>query len=461
VPTRLSSLAIQIEAIGVDKVKSALREVGGEAETQSRRLRLVSGGANEVADKFGLATRAVAKFSDELAEQGKVSGRNLRSLIGEISSLGFAFGPYGELVAGVAIGGAAIYHLFERTREEIDKTQQKFKDSLADMINTGNTVGLQTQLRNLEKGTPANDFQDAIKPKLVQIELLKKYQSSLGEGKIWLSMTAKKQFDELMADENVKKYFILREAILNPKTGVLPEISLQTVKIEAAKAGPIEAPVPQVRGQMPGVGLGSSTAGGNAQLGPVAPPDDRILEAYKKKIAADAQAIIDQAKAVGAMIRTGLADTLSKSIYDGFSAAFSGKGLGGIFKAFGKTVLAGLGSIFGELGQTYIRYGIMMSALGDALWNPFTSGPAAIAIGAALIALSAALGATAHGSGGGGSSPNFTARVAEVTNVKLVATSVADQARYDPRGMNMTVIGPGDPVAFRQIQQGLDNHGRR
>jgi hypothetical protein len=272
VPTRLSPLAIQIEAIGVDKVKSALREVGGEAETQSRRLRLVSGGANEVADKFGLATRAVAKFSDELAEQGKVSGRNLRSLIGEISSLGFAFGPYGELVAGVAIGGAAIYHLFERTREEIDKTQQKFKDSLADMINTGNTVGLQTQLRNLEKGTPANDFQDAIKPKLVQIELLKKYQSSLGEGKIWLSMTAKKQFDELMADENVKKYFILREAILNPKTGVLPEISLQTVKIEAAKAGRSKLPSRRCADRCQALGSEVRPPAGTHSWGPLPRP---------------------------------------------------------------------------------------------------------------------------------------------------------------------------------------------
>jgi hypothetical protein len=217
--TRLSSLAIQIEAIGVDKVKSALREVGGEAETQSRRLRLISGGASDAADKYGGLARGVAKFADEMEASGKVSARSLRMLIGDVSMLGFAFGPYGELVAGVAIGGAAIYHLFARTRDEIEKTEKQFKDSLAQMINAGDAIGLEKQLRDIYRGTPANNFQDAVKPKIDQMEELKKYRSALGEGKVWLAMGAKKAYDALAKDPDVLKYYELVRALHRILTG--------------------------------------------------------------------------------------------------------------------------------------------------------------------------------------------------------------------------------------------------
>lgn len=90
---------------------------------------------------------------------------------------------------------------------------------------------------------------------------------------------------------------------------------------------------------------------------------------------------------------------LGDALANGFAAAFNGEGIGGVIKAFGKTILAGVGSLFIQLGQTYLAYGGIMKGLVGLLGNPVTAGPAGLAIGAALIAMGSALGAIANGGG--------------------------------------------------------------
>lgn len=102
------------------------------------------------------------------------------------------------------------------------------------------------------------------------------------------------------------------------------------------------------------------------------------------------------------LIQTEFAQTLGDAIGNAFVAAFrTGNPLKAI-EAFGKTMLAGIGSIFVQLGQNYLKYGLIMKALANLLPNPFTAGFAAAAIGVALIALGKALNAVATSGGGGG-----------------------------------------------------------
>lgn len=89
-------------------------------------------------------------------------------------------------------------------------------------------------------------------------------------------------------------------------------------------------------------------------------------------------------------------NVLGSAIGDAFSAAFNGDGIGGVISSFGRTMLAGVGSIFVQLGQTYLSYGTIMKGLAKFLTNPFTAGFAGVAIGAALIAMGTALGAVAN-----------------------------------------------------------------
>lgn len=98
--------------------------------------------------------------------------------------------------------------------------------------------------------------------------------------------------------------------------------------------------------------------------------------------------------------------TLSEAIYTSFSAAFSGEGLGGLFKNFGSIILSGLGDIIASMGRSILAFSQLMSKFAAAVvTNPIFAGPIGIAAGIAMIALGGALGGIARG---GGSSGGFS-----------------------------------------------------
>lgn len=160
-------------------------------------------------------------------------------------------------------------------------------------------------------------------------------------------------------------------------------------------------------------------------------------------------------------IRTGMASTLGNAIADGISAGFEGGGIAGAFKAAGKSILAGLGGIIEQMGEVWMSYGISMTALGQALWNPLTSGPAALAIGAALVALGASLGAIAHGRGGGGAAaaPSLP-QIIDRGFINLTSSAARGVTARDATTNQYFVIGT-DPKAWRDIQGQLDVNARR
>lgn len=218
---------------------------------------------------------------------------------------------------------------------------------------------------------------------------------------------------------------------------------------------------------IPPIDIGDSTRGaGTRGRGEV--PDfaqakaaaEQALEDYK-------ESVIQKMNNIGVSIRQGIAQTLGDAVYNGFAAAFNGEGLGGVFKAFGKTILAGVGSILTDLGKTWLEYGILMTTLGAALWNPFTSGPAAIAIGAALIALGGALGAVAHGGGGRGTAQagafREPSRTEDITRYKFIdRNGTMMTSGLNPKTpINVTIIGPNDPSAQRMITDLITKASRR
>jgi hypothetical protein len=108
-------------------------------------------------------------------------------------------------------------------------------------------------------------------------------------------------------------------------------------------------------------------------------------------------------EALAAHTQQRLGSSLADALATGITAGFAGGGVKGAFAAAGRTLLAGLGGIFIDLGKTYLEYSGIMQALTPLLGNPFTAGFAGAAIGTALIALGAALeGIGQRGAGGGG-----------------------------------------------------------
>jgi hypothetical protein len=160
--------------------------------------------------------------------------------------------------------------------------------------------------------------------------------------------------------------------------------------------------LPQQRGRL-GIGGALEGRGTGAEQ----------IETVWDKIEAEAQGRRDQLASQFRNIGTSLAGILSGSM----EAAFSSKHP---LKAFGKAVLAGLGSVFTQMGQAMILASPLFTALNAAMSNPFTSGPALLGIGIAMVALGATLGGIARGGSGGGKGGK-TPDLDKTTHITLTA----------------------------------------
>ncbi len=227
----------------------------------------------------------------------------------------------------------------------------------------------------------------------------------------------------------------------------------------------------------PHVGITPSKADGGAQFPglDMSAKMPNVKEDPATKIAVEAihqrtkeigEAIAESQRQISEIIQGGFAQTLGDAIYNAFAAAFNGEGVGGILKAFGKTILAGVGQMFTQLGMVYLEYGVLMQSLGALLPNPFTAGPAGIAIGAALIAMGGALGAVAKGGAGRGTAQAGAFRdnnsANNVVRLKFVDRQGNPMDGVTPKApIYNTFIGVNDPAAQRALREMYDKGGRR
>jgi hypothetical protein len=205
------------------------------------------------------------------------------------------------------------------------------------------------------------------------------------------------------------------------------------------------------------------------QLAEIFKKQNEALEEESKrqadKIKEHGDRIAAAAATVAGTIQSGLASTLGDAIYNGFAAAFSGEGLGSIFEGLLKTVLAGVGQMFTQLGMVYLEYGVLMQSLSTLLPNPFTAGPAGIAIGAALIAMGAALGAVASGGGGRGTATAGAFRerggTTDIVRLKFVDRPGMNDRMEPLQPVVYNAYGPNDPKTQRWIKETFTKGARR
>jgi hypothetical protein len=153
-------------------------------------------------------------------------------------------------------------------------------------------------------------------------------------------------------------------------------------------------------------------------------------------------------------IGTSLASVLSGAM----EAAFASKHP---LKAFGKAVLAGLGSIFTEMGQAMILASPLFMALNAAMSNPFTSGPALLAVGVAMVALGATLGGIAKGGSGAGGKGGKGLED-HTTRITLTADGLGGRkAPMREVGPTFEVIGASHPRAQRMFGELKKGAARR
>lgn len=214
-----------------------------------------------------------------------------------------------------------------------------------------------------------------------------------------LIASSRDPLEQLQLKERLEDLIKLRDKLANFRAGSAFGASVggDTTRqgaTDAEQAAAIAATQNQNNGVLGGGALSTAMQG---------PGGDQGLSEYSQFLRDRLQKFY---KEIGDSIREDFANTLADAISSAFQTAFqTGNPLKAI-QAFGAAMLSGVGGIFIQLGQTYLKYGIIMQALAKLLPNPFTAGAAGIAIGAALIALGTALRAVATastGSGGGSS----------------------------------------------------------
>jgi hypothetical protein len=168
------------------------------------------------------------------------------------------------------------------------------------------------------------------------------------------------------------------------------------------------------------------------------------------------------------------AQGLHTALDAGIGKAFEkGANIGQAFDAFKDAALQGLGGVFSELGEQYLEYGSIMQALSALLPDPFTAGPASIAIGVALIALGASLGAVAkrHASGSHSAGPG-AANTPGMTYLGVInapynvpgAGAIGGTPVRAPSAININnpiFVGERDPAWQRSLLATLKYAGER
>lgn len=180
---------------------------------------------------------------------------------------------------------------------------------------------------------------------------------------------------------------------------------------------------------------------------------------------------LEEMTAMATNLAVGIKDILADSVALGIEQAIATGSMASGFKAMAKAMLAGLGVMLIQFGKSLIPVGALMGKVRTALMTLSPQGIVAaglgmIAVGAALRgAAQAAFGGSAAGAGTAASiAPSLgttggTMTLGGLTYGPTAAGSAATIQRVNP--VSVTIIGPNDPAAQRQMQELITNANRR
>lgn len=170
-----------------------------------------------------------------------------------------------------------------------------------------------------------------------------------------------------------------------------------------------------------------------------------------------------------------MATQMAETLINGIAGAFEGLvARGGSIKSFFSSITQMLLSGLGDMLVKFGTYAVMTSKLMAKLYASIPTNPiAGIGIGLAMIALGGALKGAASriftpgGGGGGGGSISAPVGSAMGSGMTLAGLTYGPTAAGSAAtiqqipAMNVTIIGPNDPSAQRQMQELMRNAKRR
>lgn len=185
---------------------------------------------------------------------------------------------------------------------------------------------------------------------------------------------------------------------------------------------------------------------------------DEMIAAYERNVLQPAREMGNQ-----------LGQILSAGVANAFQALTArGGNIGDAFKALGQTVLSGLGDMLIQVGTKGLAAAIAVNTMLKTLFSPtgIAASLAVIALGGALKGVASRM--TTTGAGAPVSSGGFGYTAGGQGGITLPGLTFGPTMAAAAAGglspmqpMNVTIIGPNDPSAQRQMQELLRNAQRR
>lgn len=500
----LFALSLPIEAVGQQQASQAIQTVERQghraAVTYTAVWRQAGSGVNaslrqteQVArtTNAGIATSAVsmskryataafqiAGVATAIAATGDATQSQMTRLIGLASGIAFAFGPTGAIVGAIGLSLLAIGELVTKTKEGIDETKVSAIAAVNEIFSEMNAAAARATNERLRGA-----IFEAEQALLVE-------QQRVRDATIGLHRLRPGVDDPAVIQRIVGQAFGRSEEIkdltkalddlrnqLSASTTVVRALSVKGVDVlsplsslvggdAAADEARVRAAIARRTGPAASsLGQGAAGIAGRNQAGIQQSIAASLSNPAVAALAETEQVVSD---AVDRHITGGIGDAL----VNGFSRAFSGEGLGGLFKGFGASILSSLGGFFIELGTHLIKFGTLMESLKKSLTSWLGAGIGSIAVGVGLIALgslmsaggsalgSSPLGAVYGGGGTGAGTRSLTDRVGSFSlNPQTLDVTSLDRSGFVV--VNQTIIGPGDPAAQRQISELTRKAARR
>jgi hypothetical protein len=136
-------------------VTAGFRQAGASVSSFLKPLESLHGSA---AIGISELSRGIAR----VAQSGTVGAFAMREFTGAAFRLASFLGPVGPLIPIIGILGYALYEIFHKSRDEIDKTQQKFEQSLKEMVDNADMAALTKKFRDVFAGTASTGFTEGV-----------------------------------------------------------------------------------------------------------------------------------------------------------------------------------------------------------------------------------------------------------------------------------------------------------
>lgn len=469
------ALDLAVRETGAATVERSLGKMRAEAEK-------VTAGTNRMAQNAAKGSLAMAGLARNIAVSGNAAAALSGGIIESGSHIAMMFGPTGILVGALAIFTSVFTSSMKTIREEVKKTTDAIDADTRRMAATLGSIGRLTDLAGVREGLSllrggtgrgvSGTRATAEDIRALGIEgIIRDVRGFSGEmtrlAEAMRTAPTKEQRERYLALADATRRYQAVLTQLRMEEDALIQQENKLLGINGQKLAASNAEVRRTAERIAAIERERTAIQNRERIRAISATLPSNFTKVRPLFSAEQIAEATRLGEIRDTFAQGIASAIVGGFSLGISEAIASGNIGHGFAQLGGAMLAGLGSAMIDFGTAAILASQFVQTIKASLasLNPIV----AIAAGAALVGLGAALGGAAQrsfgrmggtGIGGGAGIPQTTGE--SVTRIVFGPTTASVAAGLTPRAVNnFTIIGPNDPTAQRAIEELLRKAERR